>query len=467
MSNEQQSGRGLQRSLGTWEVMVAGIALVVAATTLVSDFAGYFTIGSAFFMALLIAFCINLFLGMSVADLSVAYPKAGALYDYAGSIFGGKIGQFLGIFLALTFYGMFGFAIAGETLAGAFGLQSLLGLESLPINIFVIIIGILAVIPNIIGIKTTAWVSAGLLIFMLGIRWFFGLAGFLGMSNLGAWSAGNLDAGIGLFDWGGEGGVLAAGLTLAFWSFVGIEFAASLAEEVKDPKRAMPRGIIYGLIIIFVTSLVMGFGVTGTQPIAEWQASAFGDLGCGGDCPQLAVGELMFGGLGRFLMALASVAATLGSLAIAYAAMPRILYSIASDGKFFGPLSNSFGSLHPKYGTPVVATIFSLVVYTIPSLLGESVIDWIFTAAYVWSILYVVFHLLAILNRQMHPKAEKAFEGSWFVPVAVIGILGTLFGMYYAFLGAHGFFGYRAAILFGVAFVAAVISYILPGGKKS
>ena len=86
---------GLSRSLGTWEIMVAGVALVVAASTLVSDFAGFFSLGAAFAIALLLGFLINLSLGMSAADLSVAYPRAGALYDYAQAVFKGNFGKFL------------------------------------------------------------------------------------------------------------------------------------------------------------------------------------------------------------------------------------------------------------------------------------------------------------------------------------------------------------------------------------
>ena len=63
--------------------------------------------------------------------------------------------------------------------------------------------------------------------------------------------------------------------------------------------------------------------------------------------------QLMFGSVGYLLMALSSVAATLGSLTVAFAAMPRIIYSLARDGHFFGPLAPWFGSLHPRWGTPV------------------------------------------------------------------------------------------------------------------
>lgn len=103
MTNKQHTN--LKKSIGTWEVMVAGVALVVAASTLVSDFAGYFTLGAAFAIALVFGFLINLLLGISVADLSVAYPRAGALYDYARQILGGKIGELWVFFWDFLFSG--------------------------------------------------------------------------------------------------------------------------------------------------------------------------------------------------------------------------------------------------------------------------------------------------------------------------------------------------------------------------
>ena len=169
------------RSLGTWEVMIAGVALVVAATTLVSDFNGYFSLGASFAVALVLGFLINLLLGMSVADLSVAYPKAGALYEYAQAVFKGRGGRFIAAFLGLTFFGVLAFASSSEAAAGAFGLKALLH-SDLDIRCFIVILYILGVIPNIFGIKTMAWVSTALLVLMLGIRWFFGIAGFMGWS---------------------------------------------------------------------------------------------------------------------------------------------------------------------------------------------------------------------------------------------------------------------------------------------
>ena len=158
-----------------------------------------------------------------------------------------------------------------------------------------------------------------------------------------------------------------AGLPLRFGALVGIEFVCFLAEEVDRPEKALPKGIILSLFVILVTSLVMGLGITGTQSLSAWQTLTASEAACAGDCPQLAVGDAMLGDTGYTLMALASVTSTLSSLIVCYSAMPRILYSIASNGDF-GVLSNFFSKLHPKYGTPVIATLFTFVVYSVLTL---------------------------------------------------------------------------------------------------
>ncbi|MEM8969075.1 MAG: APC family permease [Bacteroidota bacterium] len=453
MNNQPQ----LTKSLGTRDVMVAGVALVVAASTLVSDFNGYFSLGIYFAVALVIAFVINLLLGLSAASLSVAYPRAGALYNYAQEIFKGKAGRWLSIFLGLSFFSMIALTMAGEAAAGAFGLKALLGVD-LPLSIYILVLSVLAVIPNVLGIRTTAWVSAGLLLLMLGVRWFFGLAGFFGWGSTQAWSWQNLLSVLEGDLWTGSTGILTVGLALAFWSFVGIEFACSLAEEVKDPKKSLPKGIVLGLIVILATSLVMGIGVTGALPLTEWQAALQGVNGNDGESPQLAVGFQMFGQTGYYLMALASVAATLGTLTVTYAAMPRLLYSMSQDGVLFGKWSTSVARLHPRSHTPVVAILITFGLYMIPALYNSQVIDWIFSAAYIWILLYVVFHTLVIFQRSIYPRVTR----SWVVgghSVAISGILITLFGLYYAFAGAHGYYGSRAVLVLGGVLLLSVLSY--------
>jgi amino acid transporter len=443
---------GLEKALTTRDIFVAGVGLVVAATTLVSDFVGWFTVGAAFAIALLLAFLINLLLGLSAAELATTYPRAGALYDYGVATLEGRAGLGLGLFLAFSFYVMFALAGAGETAAGAFGLQAIFNVEG-SLTWWIIAMTVLAVLPNLFGIEVFARVELVVLFGMLSIRWLFGFAGFLGLGATGAWSAANWQGGPAIAD---VGTILAGGLTLAFWSFVGIEFVAPLAEETRNPRRALPYGIVLGLVVILLTSYLMGIGISGTQPLPAWGEAALGEAGCEGDCPQLAVGEAMFGGVGRGLMAVATFLATYTSMAVVFAAMPRILYGAARTGHFLGPLSRVFAYNHPRFRTPWVAILFTAVLYSAVAILSGSVVDLILSAAYAWIVIYVFYHVLVILSRFTNPRADRPIRLPLWLPV--IGIVGTILGLYYAFLGAQGVYGPRSLIVFTTAAVLALAS---------
>jgi amino acid transporter len=448
------SDQGLVKALDTKDVFFAGVGLVVAASTLVSDFLGWFSAGRAFAVALVAMFIGNLLLGLSAAELATTYPKAGALYDFGAAAVPGseRVKALIGVFLGALFYVMFMFAGAGETVAGASGAQGLFNAGS--VTLWVIILGILAVLPNLFGISLLAKVELWTVLVMLGIRWIFGLTGFAGLNNVGGWSWGNLATGEITF-----AGIIALGGAFAFWSFVGIEFVAPLAEETRDPVRSVPRGIIYGLVAILGTSLLMGIGVSGLDP--GWIDKV--DF----NAPQLAVGEAMFGSSGRVLMAIASVLATYSSMTIVYASMPRILYGMSRNGHFFGPISRWFGTIHPRYRTPWVAILFTAVLYTAVAIRFGGVVELIFTAAYTWLILYVIYHVLVIVSRYANADVSRPFKLPLWVPAA--GLVGTAYLLWAAFKDpieeggptGHAFFGGRALWMILASAVVAVIGIAL------
>ncbi|MGH8912058.1 MAG: APC family permease, partial [Acidimicrobiia bacterium] len=450
----------LVKTLTTTDIFMAGVGLVVAASTLVSDFNGWFAGGRGFAIALIAMFVANMFLGLSTSELATTYPKAGALYDYgAAATPGGKGAKtIVGVFLGFLFYVMFAFAGGGETTAGAAGAQGLFdGAGSL--SLWIIVLTILAVVPNLLGISVLARLEFWLVLAMLGIRYFFGLAGFAGFGDGGAWSLSNIPVGEVTLT-----AVIALGGGFAFWSFVGIEFVAPLAEETRDPARSIPRGIIWGLVAILVTALFMGFGSLGSlDPAVGAEADP--------NAPQLTIGTAMFGDTGRVLMAIGTVLATFSSMTVVYASMPRILYGISRNGHFFGPLSKLFGSVHPRFRTPWTATIVTAVLYVTVAISYGAVVEQIFTAAYVWILLYAIYHVLVVASRYVNPDVERPFKLPLIVPI--LGFALTIYLWWAAFkdpidesgLTGHGFFGPRGLWVIGGSLVAAVISYALRGSS--
>lgn len=428
------------RSLGTWQVTVAGVALVVASTTLVSDFLGWFSLGLGFAVALAVALFANLLLGLSVAELSTRYPRAGALYAFAHEGLTGRYRVAIGTFLALLFYCTAALAASGEITGGAYGLQALLG-PSVPLRVCIVIMLLAALIPNLLGLRSLVVVNAIMLIGMLGVRWWIGIAGFTGLNDAGAWNSQNLATELAFPE------MLTGGLSLAVWTFIGLEFVAPMAEEVGVPRRAMPRGIVLILLVVLFTTLIMGVGTLGVLPADAWAALAFGEQGCGGECVQLAAGEAMFGANGKTLMAVASVTATYGSTSVGMAATSRILNSLARDSHL-GPLSRPLSGIN-RFNAPWAALLFGVVLLSVSAVMRAQVVDWIFTAGYVWVLLFGAYHILLIVIRRNHPATPEVFQAPGWVPW--VGLVSVVFTLYYAFaeLG-HAKYGGRAVLLIGV-----------------
>ncbi|MGI8627215.1 MAG: hypothetical protein ACR2J5_11700, partial [Geodermatophilaceae bacterium] len=113
--------------------------------------------------------------------------------------------------------------------------------------------------------------------------------------------------------------------------------------------------------------------------------------------------------------------------------------------------------------TPVLAIITFAIVSTTAALFSAKVVDWIFAGAYVWLLLYVVYHMLLIANRFMGSAKNAAhLLGPSGIPLAIAGFVLTIVALYYAFLGSHAFFIQKSAWVLGVALLASIVAIVLP-----
>lgn len=462
-----QSGSpvSVPRTAGTWQVFAAGAALVVSATTLLTDVVGFTRLGWGFVGALGLAFCVIVPLALSAADLAAAYPRGSAIFHYAKRVVGGRAGQFAGMVLGLCFLGMFLFGASGETMAAARSLQ-MLGPVGIPVEVWAVVLAGLALVPALLGLRAAAWTTSALVLTMFAIRFGFGAAGFLGWAQTGPWSAANLVPVEG-YDWHGPNGIVSFGLAFAFWTFVGIEGVCALAEQTRHPARAIPRGMLWALGVVLLLTTFMGVGATGTLPLAEWRMRLAVPSAGGGESAHLAFGEAMFGPAGGAAMAVASVAAALGGLSVAFAAVPRILHGIAKDGLLLGSASPLLAKLHPQRHVPVPATLVTFGLFLVVLLAHRAVVDCLYAAAYLWILRYAVVHVLAIARRVRHPGQPGAFRGRWFYASAGLGLLAMLATFHLGFAGRHAEYGPRALVVIGAALLLTVASFRLARGLRN
>ena len=133
------------------------------------------------------------------------------------------------------------------------------------------------------------------------------------------------------------------GAATCFYAYVGFDVIATSAEEALQPSRNIPLSIIASLFLCMLAYMGVSGVVTLMVPFSTLDttaplAAAFGSHG--------AVWA-------QYIIAVGGVAGLSTSLMTCIFPMPRIIYAIASDGL----LPEWLGRVHPRFNTPMVATM--------------------------------------------------------------------------------------------------------------
>ncbi|XP_071494356.1 cationic amino acid transporter 2-like [Diadema antillarum] len=145
----------------------------------------------------------------------------------------------------------------------------------------------------------------------------------------------------------GVGGVF-SGAAVCFYAFIGFEVVATAGEEVRNPQRTLPIGILVSLSLTFLAYV----GVSSVMTLM---------------CPYFLLDEeaplpVAFDAVGwtvaRYIIGVGGICGLITSLYGCMFALPRFLYSMAEDGIIFRFL----GTVHSRFRTPFNACLVSGVI---------------------------------------------------------------------------------------------------------
>lgn len=151
----------------------------------------------------------------------------------------------------------------------------------------------------------------------------------------------------------GAGGVL-KGVAGVFFAYIGFDAISTTAEECKNPKKDLPRAMIWSLIITTVLYVAISLVLTGMVHYSQ--------LGVG-DPLAFAFESVHMTKLSG-IIALGAIIAMASVLLVFQVGQPRIWMSMSRDG-LLPPL---FSKLHPKFKTPWFATLITGILVAVPSL---------------------------------------------------------------------------------------------------
>ena len=429
MVETSENASGLKRTLSRFNLVALGVGGIIGAGIFVlTGQAAAAYAGPAIIVSFAVAGVACAFAGLCYAEFASMIPIAGSAYTYSYATLGEFVAWIIGWDLILEF--LFGGATVSVGWSGYvvsflkdFGVHIPAALCNAPfafdsathewrltgsiLNFPAVFIAAMITTLLVIGISESATVNNIIVVVKVTvILLFIGFGLFYIVPE-------NLDPFIpentGTFGQYGWSGIFRAS-GIVFYAYLGFDAVSTVAQEVKNPQRDMPWGILGSLVICTIIYIAMGFVMTGMVdfPLLNSAAPIAVAVDTGGESLQWLRTPIKIG----------AIAGLSSVILVQLLGQTRIFFSMASDGL----LPASFAKVHRKFKTPYLATIVTgffamLVAGLFPiNLLGELVSIGTLLA-------FALVSAGVLVLRYRSPELHRPFKTPLFPFVPIMGVL--------------------------------------------
>lgn len=392
----------LKKALGSLELTMLGVGAIVGTGIFVlTGVAAANYSGPALVLSFIVSGLACAFAALCYAEFAAIVPVAGSAYTYSYASLGEFWAWIIGWDLILEYMVAIGAVAVGWSayavhLLEAVGIKLPKAITTSPleggiVNLPAILIILLITIILFRGVKESSTVNNVIVgIKLIVIILFIILAvGHVKPSN---WSP---------FMPFGFGGVL-SGAAIVFFAYIGFDAVSTAAEEVKNPQRDLPRGIIFSLLICTILYIVVSAILTGVIPYLQYKTTA---------APVAFALQQIGISWGSALVSVGAICGITSVLLVMMFGQTRIFFAMSRDGL----LPKVFGQVHNKFKTPYKSTflvgIVTMIIAGLVPIGDLAELTNIGTLA-----AFIIVSIGVIVLRHRKPNIKRAFKCP-FVPV--------------------------------------------------
>lgn len=412
---ETQGKEKLKKVLEVWDLTALGIgAIIGTGIFVITGVAAAKYAGPAVILSFIVSGLACTFAALCYAEFASMIPVAGSAYTYGYAALGEIWAWLIGWNLVLEYLVAIS-AVAIGWSGYVVNLLNVIGIHlpswavntpgTVPgavINLPAVIIIILISMLLIKGINESAKVNNIIVMIKLAVIILFIIIGafYIKPANY-----------IPFFPYGIKG--IFTGAAIVFFAYIGFDAVSTAAEEVKNPQKNLPLGIILSLTVATVLYILVAVVLTGVAPYKNYLyqsapvAYALNYVGQGWMSGILSVGALA--GITSVLLVL-----MLGQT--------RIFYAMARDGL----IPKIFQKLSKKSNTPVNSTIITAIFTSM--LAGFVPISIVAELTNIGTLsAFIIVSIAVVVLRRTKPELERPFKVP-FVPI--IPILSVVFCLF-------------------------------------
>lgn len=442
IAEASETEKGLKKTLTAGALISLGIGAIIGAGLFsITGMAAANYAGPGIMISFVIAALGCAFAGLCYAEFASMIPVAGSAYTYSYATMGEFVAWIIGWDLVLEYavgaatvasswsgylvklFASFGVSLPLELMMTPFDtVNGVTGILNLP-AVFIVVIMSLVLIR---GTSESAKVNNIIVVLKVAIVLVFIIVGFKyvqpeNLQPLIPENKGNF----GEFGWSG---VIRAA-AVVFFAYIGFDAVSTAAQETKDPKRAMPIGIMGSLLICTILYIIFSYVMVGVAHYTK-----FGGESAGDHLAPVAIAIENMGTMGAdgtvvpaypWLNTTIIIAILLGYASVILVLLlgqSRVFYSMSKDGL----LPSMFSHLG-KFRTPARTNLFFMVFVSLfAAFVPGRIVGEMTSIGTLFAFILVCIGVLVL--RKSSPDAPRAFRTPLVPLIPILGVL-TCFGM--------------------------------------